>query len=105
MTSRSLTSGAGSSGERPGNRADRSVAARRSATCSTVGVREIRNVDAGWAPCDAATAADAPGGTELVDPRGELVCHPLPVARLRRTSDRPAVEVGVLGVEAGVPHP
>src|SRR4029078_5540067 len=50
-------------------------------------------------------AADAPGGAELVDPGGELVGHPLPVPRRRGTTDRAAVQVGVLEVEAGVPDP
>ena len=39
------------------------------------------DVDADGAPGDAPAAADAAGRAELVDPVGELVGHPLPVAR------------------------
>src|SRR5664279_4379687 len=63
------------------------------------------DVDGGGAPGDAPAAADAPGRAELVDPGAELVRHPLPVAGFRRIPHRPAVDVGEIGVEAGVPHP
>src|SRR5512139_2050390 len=41
----------------------------------------LGDVDGRGAPGDAAAAADAAGGAELVDPRGQLVRRPLPVAR------------------------
>ena len=50
--------------------------------------RLLGDVDRHRAPGDAAAAADAARGAELVDPGGELVRHPLAVARLRRTCAR-----------------
>src|SRR5262245_53425991 len=51
------------------------------------------DVDADGAPRDAAPAADAAGRAELVEPRPELVRHPLPVAAARRGSDAAPVDV------------
>src|SRR5215211_8945379 len=65
----------------------------------------LGDVDRHRAPGDAAPAADAAGGPELVDPGGELVGHPLAVARGRRVADAAAVDVGVIQGEAGVPAP
>ena len=66
--------------------------------------RLLGDVDGDRAPGDAAPAADAARGAELVDPGRELVGHPLPVARARRAPDAAAVDVGVVEREAGVPH-
>src|SRR5690242_6158078 len=63
----------------------------------------LSDVDGHRAPGDAASAADAARGAELVDPRRQLVRHPLAVARAARTADAPAVDVGVLEGEARVP--
>ena len=45
------------------------------------GAHLLGDVDADRAPGDAAAAADAAGRAELVDPGGELVGHPLAIAR------------------------
>src|SRR5271165_218940 len=67
--------------------------------------RFFGDVDAHRAPCDAAAAADAARGAELVDPVGELVRHPLPVARLRALADAAAVDEREVHGEATVPDP
>src|SRR3954452_9103132 len=64
----------------------------------------LGDVDRRRAPRDAATAPDATRRPELVDPGGELVGHPLAVARARRAADAAAVDVGVPEREARVPH-
>ncbi len=53
----------------------------------------LGDVDADRAPGDAAPAADAPRGAELVDPGAELVREPLAVARPGRGPDGAAVDV------------
>src|SRR5450759_987649 len=63
----------------------------------------LGDVDADRAPGDAATAADAAGAAELVDPGRELVRHPLAVARARGAADRAPVDVRVVDREARVP--
>ena len=67
----------------------------------------VRDVDTHRAPGDAAAAADAARGAELVDPARELVRHPLPIARTRRLADAAAVDKGEIHGEAGIPfaHP
>src|SRR3954454_3365736 len=65
--------------------------------------RLLGEVDADGAPRDAAPAADAAGAAELVDPGGELVRHPLAIARARRAPNGAAVGVRVVDGEAGVP--
>src|SRR5215469_14878469 len=65
----------------------------------------LGDVDADRAPRDAPAAAHAAGRAELVEPGGELVRHPLPVARPGGRSHRPAVQVGVVHREAGIPGP
>ena len=67
--------------------------------------RLLGEVDADRAPGDATAAADAARGAELVQPSGELVRHPLPVARLGRRPHAAAVKVGKRGGEARVPAP
>src|SRR3954451_5099849 len=73
-----------------------------------IGPPDLRNlfgdVDRHRAPGDAAPAADAARGAELVDPGGELVGHPLAIARLRRGVDAAAVDVGVVEREARIPQ-
>src|SRR4051794_27486107 len=63
----------------------------------------LGDVDGDGAPGDAAAAADAAGGAELVDPGRQLVGHPLPVARTAARAHAAAVDVGVVEREAGVP--
>src|SRR6266508_4752012 len=63
----------------------------------------LGEVDPHRTPGDAAPAADASGGSELVDPGRQLVREPLPVARARRGTHAAAVEVRVLEREARVP--
>src|SRR4051812_20672121 len=63
----------------------------------------LGDVDGHGAPGDAPPAADAAGGAELVDPRRELVRHPLPVARLRGAAHASAVDVRMPEREARVP--
>ena len=63
----------------------------------------LGDVDAHRAPGDAAAAADAARAAELVEPGGELVGHPLAVARPRRRPHAAAVDVGEVEREAGVP--
>src|SRR4051794_3910516 len=65
--------------------------------------RFFRDVDAHRAPGDAAPAADAARAAELVDPRGELVRHPLAIAGAGRRPHRTPVDVRVVDGEAGVP--
>src|SRR5512133_389946 len=67
--------------------------------------RLLGDVDGHRAPCDAAPAADAARGAELVDPGRELVGHPLPVARAPGLAHAAAVHVGVPEREARVPQP
>ena len=65
----------------------------------------LGQVDADRAPGDAAAAADAARGVELVPPGRQLVGQPLPVARRGRGPHRPTVQVGVVEVEARRPGP
>src|ERR1019366_178149 len=65
--------------------------------------RLLGDVDADRAPRDAAPAAHAPGAAELVDPGGQLVGHPLAIARARGRTHRAPVDVGVVHREARVP--
>src|SRR5690348_15942081 len=67
------------------------------------GASLLGDVDPDRVPGDAAPASDAARRPELVDPRRELVGHPLAVARARRAAYRAAVDVGVVDGEAGVP--
>src|SRR5689334_3513205 len=53
----------------------------------------LGDVDRNGAPRDASPATDAAGGPELIAPAGELVRHPLPVARARRTVHAFTVDV------------
>src|SRR6266508_3391295 len=62
--------------------------------------RLLGDVDRHRAPGNAAPAADAARGPELVDPGGELVGHPLAIARGRRVADAAAMDVGVVEGEA-----
>src|SRR5271165_2231115 len=66
--------------------------------------RLLCDVDADRVPRNAAAAAHAARGAELVDPVGELVGHPLPVARSRRLPHASAMDVRERHVEARVPH-
>src|SRR6516164_11771217 len=70
--------------------------------CSFLG-----NIDPDRTPGDTAAATDATGGAELVDPVGQLVRHPLAVARARRAAHTAAVDVGKIQCETGIPatHP
>src|SRR5215475_7207830 len=65
----------------------------------------LGDVDADRAPGDAAAAADAARRAELIDPGGELVRHPLPVAGPVGDPHRATVKVGVVHGEAGIPGP
>src|SRR5512140_2394052 len=65
----------------------------------------LREVDPHGTPRDAAAAADAAGLTELVDPRRELVRHPLAVPRGRAPPDAASVDVGEVEGVARVPPP
>src|SRR5689334_5176014 len=65
----------------------------------------LGDVDADRAGGEAPAAPDAPGRAELVEPGGELVRHPLPVAGARAGPDAAAVQVGEVRGEAGVPDP
>src|SRR6188472_2016437 len=67
--------------------------------------RLLGDVDRHRTPGDAPATADAAGGPELVDPGGELVGHPLAVARARRVPDAAAMDVGMVEREAGVEQP
>src|SRR6185503_19810693 len=78
-----------------------SIAAPFSANCADL----LGDVDADRTPGDAASAADTAGGAELIDPVGQLVRHPLSVARLGRAAHRSAMDVGKIHGEAGVPSP
>src|ERR1035437_6045757 len=60
----------------------------------------LGDVDPDGAPRDATPAAHAARAAELVDPGGELVGHPLPVAGARGRAHGAAVDVGVVDGEA-----
>src|SRR5215813_7255955 len=82
-------------------------ASRASMSFSTLGLPNgahlFGNVDAHWTPCDATAAADAARRIELIDPGGQLVRHPLTVSRSSRWPYRAAVDVRMIGGEAGIP--
>lgn len=63
------------------------------------------DVDPHRAPCDTAPAAYTARFPELVDPRGELVSHPLAVSRFPRPPYASPVEVRKAGCKTGVPVP
>src|SRR5262245_7168358 len=74
---------------------------------STVGLPDSAdffcNVDADRAPCDAAAAPDTARNIKLVDPGRQLVCHPLPISGKGGWRHAAAVDVGMIGSEAGIP--
>src|SRR5215469_14039612 len=61
------------------------------------------DVDADRTPGNAASTADASRTAELVDPRGELVGHPLAIAPLGRSSDAASVNIRKVLCETGIP--
>src|SRR5262249_6802996 len=61
------------------------------------------DIDAYGAPGNAATAADAAGAAELIDPGGQLVGEPLAITCPMRGAHAASVHVGVPHREAGVP--
>src|ERR1039457_7175811 len=61
------------------------------------------DVDRHRTPRDAASAAGASRRAELVEPGGELVRHPLAIARLGGGANAAAVDIRVLHGETGVP--
>ena len=63
----------------------------------------LGDVDADRAPGDAAAAADAARGAELVDPARQLVRHPLAIARLPFGPHAAAMDVGKIQREARIP--
>src|SRR3569833_932070 len=63
------------------------------------------DVDTDRAPGDAAPAAVAAGGAELIDPARELVGHPLAITRTGALPDTAAMDVAVLQSETGIPGP
>src|SRR6516162_488657 len=63
----------------------------------------LRNVDSHRTPGDAPSAANAPRGAELIDPRRQLVRHPLAVASAGRGTNAPTVDVRERHGETGVP--
>src|SRR5664280_13120 len=63
----------------------------------------LGQIDSDGTPRDAPTAAHAPRSVELVPPGRQLVGEPLPVPGRRACPHRPAVEKGVLDVEARGP--
>src|SRR5579872_2355379 len=63
----------------------------------------FRDVDADGTPGDAAATSNAAGCAELIHPVGQLVRHPLPIARPRRTAHRSAVDIREVHREAAVP--
>src|SRR5512133_2033007 len=86
--------------------------ARRSVSIVSIGSvrcsdrRELLGyVDADGTPGDAAAAADAAGGAELVVPGAELVRQPLAVARPACRPNAAAVDVRIVDRVAGVPDP
>src|SRR5262249_8883087 len=61
------------------------------------------NVDRYRAPCDAAAATDTAGSLKLIDPSGQFVAHPLPVARESRRPHRATVDVRMGCSETRIP--
>lgn len=78
-----------------------------SPSCGSVATTNRRNfgcqVDADRALGDAASAAHAPGGAELVDPGCQLVDQPLPILRAGRRPNTSTVDVRVLQRETRIP--
>src|SRR5215472_10819966 len=72
---------------------------------SAYGLQFFGNIDSHWAPCDTPPTPDAARGAELVDPRSQLMRHPLAVPRLGRGPHAAAVYIGEIHGEAGVPPP
>ena len=84
------------------------VAPARSAVAPSLrsdGGRLLGEVDPHRAPGDAAAAADATRGVELVPPGRQLVGQPLAVARRGSGPDWSSVQVGVVEIEARGPGP
>src|SRR5579863_736444 len=75
------------------------------ASFATDGTNFLGNVDADRAPGDAAPAANAARSAKLIDPVRQLVRHPLPIARARRTAHRSTVDIGEVHGEAAIPPP
>src|SRR6266536_5154657 len=65
----------------------------------------LGQVDADWAPGDAAATAHAAGGAELVDPGTQLVREPLAVAGPGRGAHAASAEMAEIERVAGVPAP
>src|SRR5262249_46823372 len=61
------------------------------------------DVDADRTPGDAAATPDAAGCAELIHPVGQLVRHPLPVARPSRAAHRSTVDIREIHRKAAVP--
>ena len=61
------------------------------------------NVYGDRAPGDTTTTTHAPAGPELVDPGGQLVSQPLPVAGSWTGPDASAVDIRELHIETRVP--
>src|SRR5215831_5881586 len=65
----------------------------------------FRNIDSHRAPRDAAAATYTARRLKLIDPRSQLVRHPLPVARVCRRPHDTSVNGGMIGRETRVPSP
>src|SRR5208337_364655 len=67
------------------------------------GANLLCDINAHRAPGDATAATHAARAAKLVHPGGQLVGHPLPVARLGGAADTAAVNVGKILRKTGVP--
>src|SRR5271169_872115 len=67
------------------------------------GAHFLSDINSHRTPSDAAAATHAAGAAELVEPSGELMSHPLTIARAWRGANAAAVNVGKVGGETGVP--
>src|SRR6516164_2075545 len=67
-------------------------------SCSFLG-----NIDPDGTPGYATPTADTPGAAKLINPVGQLMRHPLAVARARRIPHAAAVDVGKIQCETGIP--
>ena len=67
------------------------------------GMNFLSDVNGHGAPGDAAATANAAGSSKLVNPRGQLVSHPLAVSGLGAGADAAAVDIREIHCEAGIP--
>ena len=69
------------------------------------GLDFFRQINADGAPGDAAATSDASRCAELIDPGGEFVREPHAIAVFGAGPEILAMDIAMIGCEAGVPYP